>query len=277
MPVRHGAPARDGARPGASRPGASRRGPGRRRRGLPPRAYFGAAGVLVLALIAGAALMIVQGRAGRAPRPPAAARPAAAEGPAPSAYSDSPSTRAFAGIDRRAADAAPLTAGEAFPRSAATLADGHAGARLRRVAARLDADCAAAVWGARLAGELRRAGCTEVARAGYLDQKAGYAALVAIINLATVADANRLVDVLGNNAAPGFVLSLPGVDRFGQGFSVARGRAMGHYAVIGWVRRLDGTGDEQDEALLSLLVTVSGPAAVIDRAAATRAGGAATG
>ncbi|HEX6469176.1 MAG TPA: hypothetical protein VF069_08780, partial [Streptosporangiaceae bacterium] len=223
------------------------------------------------------AVMIVQGRGGPAARPPAAARPGAAEGPAPSAYSDSPSTRAFAGIDRRAADAAPLTAAEAFPKSAAVLEDRNAGVRLRQAGSRLDADCAAAVWGARLAGELRRGGCTQVARAGYLDKKAGYAALVAIINLATAADANRLVDALGNNAAPGFVLSLPGVDRFDQGFSLARGRAMGHYAVIGWVRRLDGTGDEQDEALLSLLVTVSGPAAVLNRAAATQGGAATTG
>jgi hypothetical protein len=51
---------------------------------------------------------------------------------------------------------------------------------------------------------------------------------------------------------------------------------MGHFAVIGWVRRLDGTGDEQDEALLSLLVTVSGPQAVLDRAAAARSGGVTT-
>jgi hypothetical protein len=51
---------------------------------------------------------------------------------------------------------------------------------------------------------------------------------------------------------------------------------MGHYAVIGWVRRLDGTGDEQDDALLSLLVTVAGPQAILDRAAATRSGGATT-
>jgi hypothetical protein len=114
-----------------------------------------------------------------------------------------------------------------------------------------------------------------VVRGAYVDKKAGYAAMVAIVNLATAAHANRVVDALGDNSVPGFILPLAGGDRFDRGFSIARGRAMGHYGVIGWVRRLDGAGDEQDTALLSLLVTVESPKAVLGRAAA--AGNAARG
>jgi hypothetical protein len=42
---------------------------------------------------------------------------------------------------------------------------------------------------------------------------------------------------------------------------------MGHYAVITWVQHADGTGDESDAALLSLLVTTGRPNAVLVRAA----------
>jgi hypothetical protein len=191
-------------------------------------------------------------------------------GAAPSAYSDAASSQVFAGIDDRSGDAAPLTENEVFPNSAHVLPDRDARARLTLADSRLDSDCAAAIWGARLGEELRTARCTQVARAAYVDKKAGYAAMVAIINLATAADATRVVDSLGSGGEPGFVVPLPEVDRFGRGFSVARGRAMGHYAVIGWVRRLDGQGDAQNEALLSLLVTVESPEAILTRAAAAR-------
>jgi hypothetical protein len=239
----------------------------RRRRRPPPGLYFGVAAALGIALAAAVTTMIIRAASDHVPRRAAGTRPAA-DGAAPSVYSDSVSTRVFTVIDRRAADARPLTAGEVFPKAAAILPDKDAGARLELAGTRLDVDCAKAIWGVRLGDELRRAGCTQVARGAYVDRKAGYAALITIINLATVADANRVVDSLGNNSPPGFVLPLPAGDRFDQGFSLARGRAMGHYAVISWVRRRAGTGDEQDEHLLSVLVTVGGPKAVIDRAAA---------
>jgi hypothetical protein len=64
----------------------------------------------------------------------------------------------------------------------------------------------------------------------------------------------------------GFPLVPPRSVPFGQAFSIARGVAMGHYAVITWVQRADGTGDERDGALLSLLVTTGRPGAVLLRA-----------
>jgi hypothetical protein len=256
------------ARGSAARTPAPKR---RRRRGPPPWLYFGLAAVLVVALVAAGAVLLTHANGRPSPRAPAGREPAAG-GAAPAAYSDSPSTPVFAGIGRRAADASPLTVQEVFPKAAGTLPDTAAHARLKLADSRLDADCGAAIWGRELGEELRRGGCSQVVRGAYLDEKAGYAALVTIINVATAADANRVVDVLGGNSAPGFVLPLPRGDRFDQGFSVARGRAMGHYGVIGWVRRLDGKGDEQDGRLLSLLVAIESPKAILDRTAAARVG-----
>jgi hypothetical protein len=192
----------------------------------------------------------------------------APNGVSPSAYSDAASSRVFASIADRKADATPLTRREVFPKAARVLPDEDARARLTLADSQLDTDCAVAIWGAGLGEELRKGGCTQVARGAYVDKKAGYAALVAVINLATAGDANRVVEAMGANA--GFVVPLTKVDAFDEGFSVARGRAMGHYAVVGWVRRLNGKGDAQDEALLSLLVTVEGPGAILNRAAAAR-------
>jgi hypothetical protein len=101
--------------------------------------------------------------------------------------------------------------------------------------------------------ELRRGSCTQAAQGVYADRD--YALTVTVFNLAGKESADRLVGMLGSGG--GFVRPLPAqapLDRVGQGFTMARGLAMGHYAVVAWAQRLDGEGDAQDEALLSLLI-----------------------
>jgi hypothetical protein len=251
------------------RPASAPRPRPAKRRGLSSALYFSAAAVLlvVVAVIA-IGVMVMHGGGSEPPQQAAVMGQPADNGVSPSAYSDAASSQVFAGIADRKADAAPLTQREVFPKAAKTLPDDDARARLTLADSQLDTDCAVAIWGGGLGEELREGGCTQVARAAYIDKKAGYTALVAIINLATAQDANRVVESMGDNA--GFVVPLTKVDAFDEGFSVARGRAMGHYAVVGWVRRLDGKGDAQDEALLSLLVTVEGPKAILNRAASAR-------
>jgi hypothetical protein len=179
-------------------------------------------------------------------------------GPAPTTYSDAPSTDVFKGIDRRAGDQRALDVPEVFGRSTKRLSDDDADVVLELRASKIDANCGAAVWSRALATELRRAGCSQIVRGLYSDDKGKFAVVVAIVNLADVTQANAIVRRLSPQAGTGFVLPLTGeppLDRFGQGFSIARGRAMGHYGLISWAQRLDGTGDEQDEDLLSLVVT----------------------
>ena len=206
--------------------------------------------------------------AGRAPA--AVLGSVAGSGPSPTFYSSSPTSAAYAGIAARAADPAPLTAGEAFPSAVARVTVPGSGVVLALRAKRVDGDCAAAVWGATVAGELRRGGCVQAARGLYTDTRRGYGLAVAVFNLAGSADADRFVDLLDHTRGGGFVRPLQApapLTSFGRDFGMARGLAMGHFAVVSWAQRLDGKGDERDETLLSMLIEGGKAPAVLGRAA----------
>lgn len=263
---RVGAPRPPGG-PGPSKRSSVRGGPGRPG-SLPPVAYFAAAGVLVLvaALAAAAVVVFGDGKAksdgGDGLQTTARVTGVRAEGPGASAYSQAASAAVFAAIADRKKDAKPLTATQVFGTKKITDAD--AKASLRLTASKLDSHCTTAIWGMRLAGELGRARCTQAARATYTDKH--FAVLVTIFNLANSRAADRIVADADPRLGSGFPLAPPGSPPFGQAFSIARGVAMGHYAVMTWVQRTDGSGDERDAALLSLLVTAGRPNAVLLRA-----------
>ncbi|MCO5999651.1 hypothetical protein [Actinoallomurus rhizosphaericola] len=242
-----------------ARPARGEKGPG----ALPPVAYFAAAGVvLVVALIAIAGLVVLT----HDDRKPSERQPAAAPagGPLPSTYSAASTTSVFAPIAKRTADPRPLTANEVFDKK--TISDRDAKASLRLTASKLDARCADAVWGQPFAQLLQQSGCTQVTRGAYGDK--GFSALVAIFNLADSTAADKLVAAADPRSGDGFVRPLGDDDAaYGQGFSTARGVAMGHYAVITWVRRADGSGSETDPKLVSLLVTIGPPPAIVQRVA----------
>jgi hypothetical protein len=247
-------------------PGRSPRRPRRQRRPgtTSPLVYFAAAGVvLVVALVAVAGVVVFGGDRG-ADHGAAAPRVTnvRTEGPGASAYSQAASTAAFAAIADRAKDGRPLTVAEVFATKKITDAD--AKASLKLTASSLGSQCVAAIWGTRLAGALQQGRCTQVARATYTDAR--FAAMVTIFNLADAHAADQVVADADPRTGSGFPLVPPRSVPFGQAFSIARGVAMGHYAVITWVQRADGTGDERDGALLSLLVTTGRPGAVLLRA-----------
>lgn len=238
----------------------------RRPDSLPPVAFFGAAGVIVLVAVIAAAAVFASGSGGN-PHPSVTAVPKVknvrADGTGASAYSQAASTAAFAAIATRAKDPKPLTAAEAFdPKK---IVDDDAKASLRLTASSLVSRCDTAIWGEDLAGRLEQGRCTQVARAAYEDKN--FDALVTTFNLADDRAADQVVADADPKAANGFPLVPPKATAFDQGFSIARGVAMGHYAVITWVRHTDGSGDERDPALLSLLVTAGKPNAVLIRAA----------
>ncbi len=262
---------RRGAKPAAARRPSGTGGKG----GFGPRLYFGAAAALAALVLLGlAAVTVLDGGGGADARDTAAAKigKPAGNGLSPDSYSSSPSSAAYAGIVSRGADPKPLTIEEAFPASAATLSvpDGDVEVKLR--AKRLDADCAAAAWGATVVETLGKGGCTQAARGVYAGPKGGYGLAVAVFNLAGSADADRFVETLEHTIGAGFVRPLEApapLDGFGRGFGMARGLAMGHFAVVTWAQRLDGTGDEKDTTLLSLLIEGGKAPAVLGRAART--------
>jgi hypothetical protein len=270
----------------ATRPAKGRRpgGPGRPRRpvasgtgGPGAKLYFGAAAALAVLVVIGLVAAVALsgggdgggGTAGGAPRKPAGK--AAGNGSSPESYSSSPSSAAYAGIASRKADAKPLTMGEAFPSSASKLSADGTKLRLTLRAKKLDGDCTAAVWGQSVAADLAAGGCTQAVRGIYSDTRHGYGLAVAVFNLASSADADRFVGLLDRTLGGGFVVPLPApapLDRFGQGFGMARGLSMGHYAVVSWAQRLDGKGDASDGNLLSLLIEGGKAPSVLGRAAA---------
>ncbi|WP_171064659.1 hypothetical protein, partial [Actinomadura soli] len=247
--------------------------PGGRSGGFGPKMYFGAAALLTLVVLLGVGAVAGLSGENGAASPEVSnvqiGKPAG-NGPSPVSYSNSPSTSAYAGIASRGADAKPLTVEEAFPAPATTLPVPDGDVRVKLRAKRLDADCAAAVWGATVGDVLGKGGCTQAVRGIYSDTENGYGLAVAVFNLAGSADADRFVAALEKTLGAGFVRPLEApapLDRFGRGFGMARGLAMGHFAVVTWAQRLDGKGDEKDETLLSLLIEGGKAPAVLGRAA----------
>jgi hypothetical protein len=233
--------------------------------------YLTAAG-LVVVVFGVVAFLALRGGPGGGVQNGHQSRPAAS-GPVPVVYSDAPSTPTFDPISERTADSGPLTAAEVFPKGGTTLADDQTHAQLRLRDQRIDTDCDRAIWGATAGTVLRASGCTQAIRGVYSDEKKGYAALFAVFNLAHAVDAGRFVHAITPGSGAGFVLPLPEaapLDGFGRGFGMARGAAMGHYAVVVWVQRLNGTGDANDRSLISLLVTAGNAPAVYGRVAAHR-------
>jgi hypothetical protein len=225
-------------------------------------AYFAAAGVvLVVALMVVAGLVVVFHNEPKAPTAQPGGAPAG--GPLPSIYSAASSTSVFAPIAKRTSDPSPLTQNEVFDQK--TIADQDSKASLKLSASKLDARCADAVWGEPLVRLLQQAGCTQVTRGLYADKR--FAAMITILNVADSTAADKVVAAADPRTGEGFVRPLGDQAAFGQGFSTARGVAMGHYAVISWLRRIDGTGSETDPKLVSLLVTVGPPPAVVGRVA----------
>lgn len=245
-----------------TRPAGGRPKPGAKKQ---PVIFYGAAASLVaiILLVLLAVTMTGGGGEKEAELPLVPMGKPAVSGIAPTNYSSSASTDVFEAISTRAKDKAPLTVDELFPDK--TLVDETAKAKLTRRQAVLDNDCAKAMWGAGLGKILQKGGCNQAVRAHYTDTKKGFDVTIAVFNLADAQAADRAVEAFGAGTGAGFVRPL---GQPLQGFSIARGLAMGHYAVITWVQRTDGTGTERSKPLLSLLVSAANAQALYTRAAA---------
>lgn len=255
--------------------------PSKKKRGPGARTYFGWAVGLSLFLVVGITALIIgthddRANGGADAEAGSGSSKASPTGVTPSTYSSSPTSKAYAGIEKRSADAAPLTTGEAFPPEASTVQVSRK-VRLALKGKELGSDCSTAVWGGETAKALHRAGCTQVARTLYADTSRGYGLSVTVFNLVDASSANTVVDALGQGSGGGFVRPLTSdaggrLGSFGQnGYGAARGVAMGHFAVVAWAQRLSGTGDAgsaaKDETLLSILIEGQKAPAVLDRAA----------
>jgi hypothetical protein len=110
---------------------------------------------------------------------------------------------------------------------------------------RLDTDCGSTVSGPALQTALQGYGCTQVVRAAYVSQDQKWVGHVAIFNLKDVTSANAFLGDLDPKSGKGFFVPVTGpspIDKFGKTAQTgAQSGAYGHFVVVGWAGRVDGT------------------------------------
>lgn len=170
----------------------------------------------------------------------------------PDDYQGWPSLKQFAPIADRKADARPLTAQEIF--TAKTLRTGRV--TLKRAEVSLDAGCSGVVWGAELAEELAKAGCTQAVRGLFASSDGTYVAQYTLLDLSGVQAANGLVEALNTLHRGGWVMPLPSQKAVFRGYTEASGHAMGHYVGLVWIGRTDGAEPSPRDDFVTLALTV---------------------
>jgi hypothetical protein len=217
------------ARASASPVGTRRQRPGSRRK-HPPSVKMAVAAALVLVLGAAAALYF--GAKAFSPSSHAAAKaqvtptvtaaPTATLGP-------------YGHIGSRQSDPEPLTIAQLYPASF-----NAAGGTFVQASSRLSADCIDAVSGAGIQAAVSSAGCSQVARATYLDAKTGMMGTIGVLNLRTANAASKAARAAG---ASNFIAQLPGrsgpTRKLGQGTGIEEALAKGHYLILIWAQLTD--------------------------------------
>jgi hypothetical protein len=198
----------------------------------PAAVVAAAAGAVVLILGAAAALYfgakIFAPASHAAAKPPAT--PAATVTPSPSA-----SLGPYGHIASRAADPVPLTIAQLYPAKFAA-----EGGIFVLMASRISGDCTDAVTGSNMQSAVSAAGCSQVARATYVDVKAGMMGTIGVLNLKTAGAATRAARAAGST---GFITQLPGrsgpAHKIGQGTGLEEAAAKGHYLILIWAELTD--------------------------------------
>jgi hypothetical protein len=163
----------------------------------------------------------------------------AGDQPVPTTYVPTNADPGTSKLNLRSTDQRPLTEGEVFGDvkkvSYRTFA-------FNLAASAISSDCHAGSWGPRLQADLRRYGCTQLARGAYVSSDNQYVGQFFALNLDRAEGAQQIVRDLDAQTAAGFLkpLPAPGVQNFGGGFSAAYAEPIGHYVVMTWVQRKGG-------------------------------------
>jgi hypothetical protein len=233
--------------------GAEERKPSRRRR--PARGskrnlvIVGGAALAVLIMVVIVAVVAMDGGDGKKDQAAAAARVT------PKVYVNTPANSLVDKLNDRSKDKRPLYKTEVFDPESKSVSHGAyhftlAGSQL--------SDCASATWGQELQNDLRKYGCTQVARGAYVSQDKKYLGQFVAMNLAQLQGAEQVVRDLDPNSKAGFVspLTVAGTENFGDGFSAAYTQSFGHYVVISWVERAGGQAPQTMNELLDASIAI---------------------
>ena len=209
---------------------------------------IGAAVVLIIAIVATVVVVNMRGGGGEA---------AEQRFETPTVWVGTTADDGTAKLNLRSADQRALNPGEVFG-NVKTVSHGKFTFTL--AASRISTDCAVVSWGKKLQEDLRRYGCTQVARGAYLSADKRHVGQFIAINLDRLEGADQIIRDLDPRGAAGFVrpLEAPGVEKFGAGFSAAYGQPFGHYAVISWVQRNGGGRPDSMNELLDASVAIEG-------------------
>lgn len=215
---------------------ADRGGPSRR------TVLIGAAIALVV-VIAVAAFVVLRSGGDDANGAPAG------DHPVPTTYVPTNADPGMNKLNLRSGDQRPLTEGEVFD-DVKTV--NYRSFTFKLAGAAISSDCVGGSWGPRLQADLRRYGCTQLARGAYLSSDKRYAGQFFALNLDRAEGAQQIVRDLDAQTGAGFLspLPAPGVENFGGGFSAAYAEPMGHYVVMSWVQR---TGGDRPDSLNQMI------------------------
>jgi hypothetical protein len=187
---------------------------------------------LVLALVAGAAAYFwLSGRYGSSPAatPGPSARVPRQTPTAPP--SPSPSLGPWGHIETRAADPLALTLAELFPSRFSA-----GGSTYARTVEREGTNCAKAVIGAALQSAVKHAKCSQVMRASYLSGNGKVMGTIGVLNLISVAAAEKSGHAAGGSD---FIDQLPAAKgptrHLTKGTGLEETEIKGHYLVTVWV------------------------------------------
>jgi hypothetical protein len=171
--------------------------------------------------------------------------PAASSGSKPASYNSMKSWSLWDSLNTASQDSKPLTLEEVFADSEAKSYKDTSDNTVFNVqgTGRIDTNCAGTVSGS-LQTVLQGYGCTQVVRAAYVSADNRWVGQMAIFNLKDVTSANAFLDDLDPKSGKGFFLPVTGaspVDKFGSSTTGAQSGAYGHFVVVGWAGRVDGT------------------------------------
>jgi hypothetical protein len=228
------------------KPSRRRRAPRRSNRGI---LIIGAAVVAVLVVVGIVAVVAMGGGDGKKDQAAAAARVM------PKVYVNTPANSLVDKLNQRSKDKRPLNKSEIFGDEAKSVS--HGNYHFTLVGSDLT-DCASATWGQELQNDLRKYGCTQVARGAYVTQDKKYLGQFIAMNLDQLQGAEQIVRDLDPNSNAGFVspLTATGTENFGNGFSAAYSQSFGHYVVISWVERAGGAQPQTMNELLDASIAI---------------------
>ena len=225
-----------------------------RRRRRPRRSnrnllIIGGAALAVLVVVVAVALVALGGGDGKKSEAAAAARVS------PKVYVNTPANSLVNKLNERSKDKRPLNKSEVFGDDAKSVK--HGAYNFTLVDSSLT-DCASVTWGQELQNDLRKYGCTQVARGAYVTQDKKYLGQFIAMNLERLQGAEQINRDLDPNSNAGFVspLTAPGAENFGSGFSAAYSQSFGHYVVISWVERAGGAQPQTMNELLDASIAI---------------------